>query len=172
MAAEGRGKDPMEMTDKVEAYDALYERLMEGGNERYVPDGTVLSLAVYGRVGDRCADTYFLYATDYEHFSEPLARIALEKDSGEMLSYESTENRPFREPIQVPEGFYQETDFMEYAETYMNIREFVFEERLVEGRKAALRAYLAAFRKIISGQFESCYLELAETFLEWTRKVL
>lgn len=162
----------MEMTDKLEAYDALYERLMEGENERYVPDGTVLSLAVYGRVGERCVDTYFLYATDYEHFSEPLARIALEKDSGEMLSYESTEERPFRESVQVPQGFYQEADFMDYAERYMDIREFVFGEQLEEGQKAALRAYLAAFRKIIKGQFESCYLELAETFLEWARTVL
>lgn len=137
-----------------------------------MPDGTVLSLAVYSLVDGRCADSYFLYATDYDTFSEPYARISIAADSSEMLRYEDTEEHPFQAPVLVPEKFCGEAAYMEYAETYMDIREFVFANHLDENQKMALRRYLEVFQQATHDQFESCYQEMAEGFLQWAEEAL
>lgn len=160
------------MAEKQEAYNALYDRLMEGENEKYVPDGTIVSLAVYSLVEGRRADSYFLYATDYETFSEPYARISIALDSAEVLLYETTEEHPFRTHVQAPKDFYREEEYLEYAECYMNIRDFVFGNNLSQEQKAALRSYLGIFRRIVRNRSEECYLEMAEEFIRWARQKL
>lgn len=158
--------------DKLEAYNELYEKIVQGENEVYVPDGTILSLAVYNRIDHKCVDSYFLRATDFEVFSEPYARIYMEIDSSKLVLYENMELSPSAKDIKIAGNLYNEEEYAAYAGGYMNIREFVFKTNLSGEQKDALQSYLEIFRKVIRKQHETCYLEMAEEFLGWTEMML
>ena len=160
------------MKRNMERYRDICEKLVEGKNEKYVPDGTMISLAIYTRVNQEPADAFFLYGTDFVSFSEPFARLALRLETNDILLFQDTWEHPFREPPCIPDSLYSDKDYKRYADSYIAIREFVYEESINDTQCVLLKEYIDIFRKIVMNQFESCYYEMAEDFLAWAEKVV
>ena len=160
------------MKEYIEQYRNICEKLVEGKNEKYVPDGTMISLAIYTRVNQEPADAFFLCGTDFVTFSEPFARLAMRLETSDILLFQDTRERPFRVPPCVPKSLYSEKDYVRYAESYIAIRKFVYEEDLNDSQRILLKEYVDIFQKIVLNQFESCYYEMAEDFFVWAEKIL
>ena len=85
----------------VEEYEKLEGRLMLRKNEKYVPDSTVISFAVYDLWRGKKVDSYFLYATDYVTFSEPFARLMVPCDGDDIVVYESMKENLFSQKCEM-----------------------------------------------------------------------
>ena len=156
----------------VKEYEQLEDRLMLKKNEKYIPDSTVISFAVYDLWKGEKVDSYFLYATDYVTFSEPFARLMVPCDGDDIIVYESMEKHPFKEKCETDWVMEWDRLYEDYAGAYMAIRGFVFREDLADNDKMKLKAYTEIFHKLMQNSFSAYYTELAENFMEWAGKQL
>ena len=156
----------------VEEYEKLEGRLMVRKNEKYVPDSTVISFAVYDLWRGKKADSYFLYATDYVTFSEPFARLMVPCDGDDIVVYESMKENLFSQKCEMDKTVEMERLYEDYAEAYMTIRKFAFQERLADSEKMKLKEYVDIFHRITQNNFSAYYGKLAENFMRWAGKQL
>ena len=156
----------------VEEYEKLEGRLMLRKNEKYVPDSTVISFAVYDLWRGKKVDSYFLYATDYVTFSEPFARLMVPCDGDDIVVYESMKENLFSQKCEMDKTVEMERLYEDYAEAYMTIRKFAFQERLADSEKMKLKEYVDIFHRITQNNFSAYYGKLAENFMSWAGKQL
>ena len=156
----------------VEEYEKLEGRLMQKKNEKYVPDSTVISFAVYDLWRGKKVDSYFLYATDYVTFSEPFARLMVPCDGDDIVVYESMKENLFSQKCEMDKTVEMERLYEDYAEAYMTIRKFAFQERLADSEKMKLKEYVDIFHRITQNNFSAYYGKLAENFMRWAGKQL
>ena len=156
----------------VEEYEKLEGRLMVRKNEKYVPDSTVISFAVYDLWRGEKVDSYFLYATDYVTFSEPFARLMVPCDGDDIVVYESMKENLFSQKCEMDKTVEMERLYEDYAEAYMTIRKFAFQERLADSEKMKLKEYVDIFHRITQNNFSAYYGKLAENFMRWAGKQL
>ena len=156
----------------VEEYEKLEGRLMLRKNEKYVPDSTVISYAVYDLWRGKKVDSYFLYATDYVTFSEPFARLMVPCDGDDIVVYESMKENLFSQKCEMDKTVEMERLYEDYAEAYMTIRKFAFQERLADSEKMKLKEYVDIFHRITQNNFSAYYGKLAENFMRWAGKQL
>ena len=156
----------------VEEYEKLEGRLMLRKNEKYVPDSTVISFAVYDLWRGKKVDSYFLYATDYVTFSEPFARLMVPCDGDDIVVYESMKENLFSQKCEMDTTVEMERLYEDYAEAYMTIRKFAFQERLADSEKMKLKEYVDIFHRITQNNFSAYYGKLAENFMRWAGKQL
>lgn len=156
----------------VEEYEKLEGRLMLRKNEKYVPDSTVISFAVYDLWRGKKVDSYFLYATDYVTFSEPFARLMVPCDGDDIVVYESMKENLFSQKCEMDKTVEMERLYKDYAEAYMTIRKFAFQERLADSEKMKLKEYVDIFHRITQNNFSAYYGKLAENFMRWAGKQL
>ncbi len=156
----------------VEEYEKLEGRLMLRKNEKYVPDSTVISFAVYDLWRGKKVDSYFLYATDYVTFSEPFARLMVPCDGDDIVVYESMKENLFSQKCEMDKTVEMERLYEDYAEAYMTIRKFAFQERLADSEKMKLKEYVDIFHRITQNNFSAYYGKLAENFMRWAGKQL
>ena len=62
--------------------------------------------------------------------------------------------------------------YEDYAEAYMTIRKFAFQERLADSEKMKLKEYVDIFHRITQNNFSAYYGKLAENFMRWAGKQL
>lgn len=141
-------------------------------NEKYVPDSTVISFAVYDLWRGKKVDSYFLYATDYVTFSEPFARLMVPCDGDDIVVYESMKENLFSQKCEMDKTVEMERLYEDYAEAYMTIRKFAFQERLADSEKMKLKEYVDIFHRITQNNFSAYYGKLAENFMRWAGKQL
>ena len=156
----------------VEEYEKLEGRVMMRKNEKYVPDSTVISFAVYDLWRGKKVDSYFLYATDYVTFSEPFARLMVPCDGDDIVVYESMKENLFSQKCEMDKTVEMERLYEDYAEAYMTIRKFAFQERLADSEKMKLKEYVDIFHRITQNNFSAYYGKLAENFMRWAGKQL
>lgn len=156
----------------VEEYEKLEGRLMLKKNEKYVPDSTVISFAVYDLWRGKKVDSYFLYATDYVTFSEPFARLMVPCDGDDIVVYESMEGNLFSHKCEMDGASEMERLYEDYAEAYMTIRKFVFQKGIADSEKMKLKEYVDIFHRITQNNFSAYYGKLAENFMGWAEKQL
>ena len=156
----------------VEEYEKLEGRLMLRKNEKYVPDSTVISFAVYDLWRGKKVDSYFLYATDYVTFSEPFARLMVPCDGDDIVVYESMKENLFSQKCEMDKTVEMERLYEDYAEAYMTIRKFAFQERLADSEKMKLKEYVYIVHRITQNNFSAYYGKLAANFMRWAGKQL
>ena len=117
-------------------------------------------------------DSYFLYATDYVTFSEPFARLMVPCDGDDIVVYESMKENLFSQKCEMDKTVEMERLYEDYAEAYMTIRKFAFQERLADSEKMKLKEYVDIFHRITQNNFSAYYGKLAENFMRWAGKQL
>lgn len=158
-------------------YDNIIGTLMSEDIGKYVPEGMAHSFPIIGKENGRIIDCFFLFSYSHEktRHNAPIARLAIDASSGDLVYYKDTQTIPTEannETRSYPLEFTHSKDerrnaMQQYQDTYVLVREFAFANNLGSSEYDVLLNYMDAFEKLIPSNQKPFYYEISPAFFEW-----